>query len=44
VLLLGPLLVSTIVAVIVLAAFRPSAIRRRRCRGYVDLTRSSRRI
>jgi hypothetical protein len=44
VLLLGPLLVSAVVAVIVLAAFRPSAMRRRRCRGYIDLTRSSRRV
>jgi hypothetical protein len=45
VLILGPLLGSAVVAaVVVLAALRPSAIRRRRCRGYVDLTRASRRI
>jgi len=44
VLIVGPLLVSALVAVLLYAALRPSAVRRRRCRGYVDLTRASRRI
>jgi hypothetical protein len=44
VLIYGPLLLSAVVAVLVLAALRPSAVRRRRCRGYVDLTRASRRV
>jgi len=44
VLIVGPLVISALVAVVLLAALRPSAVRRRRCRGYVDLTRASRRI
>jgi hypothetical protein len=44
VLIVGPLLLSAIVALVVLVALRPSAVRKRRCRGYVDLTRASRRV